>query len=135
MNTKSYELTYIVSPNLSEQELGILIAEITSYIREETGSVEKTSMPSKIKLGYLIKKNAEAFLVSTYFSLSPERLINLEKVLKEQHDILRYIVIAKIKRKEKPEKPRKPQPIKTPQTLEQKVDLNEIDQKIEDILK
>ena len=132
---KKYELTYIVSPDLSEQELGVLIAKITNSIREETGSVEKTSMPSKIKLGYLIKKKAEAFLVSTYFSLSPERLIKLETILKEENGILRYILVIKKEIKEKPEKPRKPQIIQAPQPLEKKVDLNEIDQKIEEILK
>lgn len=131
---KSYELTYIVSPDLSGQELEILMAKITNSIREETGSIEKSSEPSRIKLGYSIKKKAEAFLVSTYFSLSPEKLINLERILKEQNNILRYIIVTKIKRKEKPKKLRKSQDIQTHQTSEKKVELNEIDQKIDEIL-
>ena len=85
---KNYELTYIVSPDISDQELEILTAKVTDSIREETGSVEKTSMPSKIKLGYLIKKKAEAFLISSYFSLDQDKIANLEKKLKEQNDIL-----------------------------------------------
>lgn len=128
---KKYELTYIVSPNLSEQELEVLIAKITDSVREETGSVEKTSMPSKIKLGYLIKKQSEAFLISTYFSIDQDRIANLEKKIKEQNDILRYMLVIKKKIKEKLLKPKK---IQVPQTLDRKVELKEIDQKIEEIL-
>ncbi len=134
---KKYELTYLVSPDLSEEEVQILIAKITNGIRDKAGSVTNTTDPSKITLGYLINKKAMAFLVSTYFSLAPESITKLENLLKEEKNVLRSTILVKVGRKEKPKRIRKiePSPISQPETHEtSKVELEEIDQKIDDIL-
>lgn len=156
---KNYELTYLISPDLSEEELKIFSEKISNFIQEETGTLEKTTEPSKKKLGYPIKKKEEAFLVALNFSLNPEKLGSLEKKLKSENQILRYIILTK-KTPEKTLRPkRQPQAglprtetslglaskealpkIKKPPeappkiTEPKKVELKEIDKKIEEIL-
>jgi len=145
---KNYELTYLISSDYSESDVATVIAKITNFVREKEGSIKKTSEPSKIKLAYLIEKKAEAFLTSTYFSMAPEKIAELEAFLKEQNELLRYILVFKKVIKEKLTKRRtKPQPVEhikpvTPvkelseeEKEEKKVELQEIDDKIDEILK
>jgi len=156
---KNYELTYLISPDLSEEELKIFSGKISNFIQEETGTLEKTTGPSKKKLGYSIKKKEEAFLVTLNFSLSPEKLGNLEKKLKSENQILRYIILTKKAPEKTPLLRRQPQtdPSQTKTNLgmisketlpkikklpevppkitkPKKVELKEIDKKIEEIL-
>jgi len=130
---KNYELAYLISPDLSEEKVQLLIAKINDAIRADNGTVSNTPEPSKIKLGYLIEKKIEAFLVSTHFSSDPDKITNLEKALKEEKEVLRHIIIKKIF-KEKPARLRKNTKSSAPETEAEKVELREIDQKIEEIL-
>jgi len=139
---KNYELTYLISPELSEEESKIFSGKINNFIQEETGTLEKTTEASKKKLGYPIKKKDEAFLVTLNFSLNPEKLGRLEKKLKSENQILRYIILTKKTLRPKrtslglaskealPKPPEAPPKITEPK----KVELKEIDKKIEEIL-
>jgi len=146
---KNYELTYLISPDLPEEELKIFSGKINNFIQEETGILEKTTEPSKKKLGYSIKKKEEAFLVALNFSLNPEKLGSLEKKLKSENQILRYIILTKkiskkilhpkrtslgLASKEALPKIKKPPEAPPKITEPKKVELKEIDKKIEEIL-
>lgn len=136
---KNYELTYLISPDLSEEELKIFSGKINNFIQEEAGVLEKTTEPFKRKLSYPIKKKEEGFSITLIFSLDPGKLENLEKKLKPENQILRYIILTK-KNPEKILAPRRhpktqdDQP-STSQPKVKKVELKEIDKKIEEILK
>ncbi|MBU3942952.1 30S ribosomal protein S6 [Patescibacteria group bacterium] len=136
---KNYELTYLISSDYSETDVAKVIAGITNFVREKEGSIKRTSEPSKIKLAYLVEKKAEAYLISTYFSLAPEKIAELEVYLKEKRELLRYILVVKKDIKEKLTKRRtKPQPVKELSEEEKevkKVELQAIDDKIDEILK
>lgn len=131
---KNYELTYLISPEISEEKVQLLIAKMNDAIRADNGTVSNTSGPSKIKLGYSIEKKTEAFLVSTHFSSDPDKIINLERALKEEKEFLRHVIIVKRTFKEKPARLRKSIKPSAPETEAEKVELREIDQKIEEIL-
>ena len=92
---KHYELTCLISPDLSDEEQKVLSKKITGFISEEEGSLEKITEPYKKKLGYFIKKRKEAFLVSLNFHLDPGKLKNLEKKIKVEKQIIRYFILFK----------------------------------------
>lgn len=136
---KLYELTYLISPDLSEEELKIFSEKINNFIQEEAGTLEKTTEPFKIKLSSPIKKKGEGFSNTLNFSLNSEKLKNLEKKLKSENQILRYIILTKKTIKKIPTKkvlpPSAGQPRPTAgQPKVEKVELEEIDKKIEEIL-
>ncbi|MDP2910490.1 MAG: 30S ribosomal protein S6 [bacterium] len=139
---KQYELTYLISPELSESEINDLSQKVLGFIEEEKGKIDKKQEPIKKKLGYPIKNKKEAFLVCLDFSSDPEKITDLEKKIRTESQILRHIVIIKEKIKEIPFKHRfKPiadlpeagQPT-ADQSRVGKVELKEIDKKIEEIL-
>jgi len=150
---KNYQLTYLISPDLSEEELKNLSEKIKNFIQEETGTLEKITEPSKRELGYPIKKKGEAFLATLNFSFqptadqpkagNPEKLGNLENKLKSEKQILRYLILTKKTIRERPERIirkevlpgiKKPLEVTKKVTPPKKVELKEIDKKIEEIL-
>lgn len=128
---KYYELSYLISPDLSEQEVKAFQEKINSFLLDEGGRLENSKNPIKKKMGYPIKKNEEGFLATLNFYLKPERLDNLEKKLKKEPSILRYLILNK----------KIPEKIKIPEIKprikikkEKKVKLEKIDEKLDEIL-
>ncbi len=125
-----YELTYITLPDLSEIELKSLEEEVSSSIQKEGGLIKEINPTFKKKLAFPIKKNKEAFLVNLFFHLAPDKLPSLEKKLKSEKKILRYLILSKSLPKKIP-LPIRPEKFIKPKT---KVELKEIEKKLEEIL-
>jgi small subunit ribosomal protein S6 len=141
---KSYEIAYLISSELSEEEARAFQSKITSLVKEEGGILDEARMPLRKKLAYAIKKQNQAYLAFFNFKLNPDALVNLEKKLKAENQILRYLILIK-----KPIKPMKERvkKLKTQTEAvgfeenkayiekERKVELEEIEEKLEEILK
>jgi small subunit ribosomal protein S6 len=131
---KLYELTYLISSEFSEEELENFQKKINSFIQEEGGILEKSENPIKRKLEYPIKKKGRAYLVTTKFRSEPEKLENLDKRMKKEPSLLRYMIFTK----------KEPEKIKIPEIRpkteikkikkEKKVELEKIDEKLNEIL-
>jgi len=128
---KDYELAYLISSELSKEEVKSFQDKIVSFIQNEGGVLIENVAPLKKVLAYPIKKQTQAHLAVLDFQLNPEKLAELEKKLKAEAQILRYLVLIKPKLKEIKAVPRKFVPKKVP---ERKVELKEIEKKLEEIL-
>ena len=126
---KIYEFTYLIKPDISKEDINSLQETIKSFIKEEEGSIVRINPPLKKNLAYPIKKNKEAFLADLTFDLNPDKLDGLEKKIKSEKRIIRYLLLKKklLKKKLKVRATRKPQP-------KAKVELKEIEKKLEEIL-
>jgi len=134
---KYYELNYLISPELSEQEAKQLQEKIISFIQKKEGVLEKEEKPVKKNLSYPIKKKETAYLACIGFHFQPQEIASLEKEIKSENQILRFLLLkeklpkktkAPLKISKKPAKPKEVQP-------KQKVKLKEIEEKLEEILK
>jgi len=124
---KLYELTYLISPELSESELKSLNEKINSLIQKEKGVLNEAKMPMKKKLAYPIKKQREAFLINLSFYFQAEKLGSLEKELKSEKKILRYLILARPKSKIAKVRKRPAKVIPKIPAKEKKVELKEIE--------
>jgi len=132
---KLYELTYLISPELPEEELKSLQERINSLIQKEKGVLSGVKIPIKKKLAYPIKKQREAFLTDLSFYLEPDKLGSLEKELKSEKKILRYLILARPKSKIVKVRKRPTKVISKIPAKEKKVELKEIEKKLEEILR
>ena len=131
---KQYELTYIILPDLEEKELEDVSKKINGFLQEQAGILIKSTEFEKKRLGCAIRKKEEGLLTNLEFSLNPEKLKDFDKKIKSEGRILRYIITAKKPEKAFEEK-KKVRRIPFSKTKEQKkVELEEIDKKIEEIL-
>lgn len=133
---RKYELTVLISPDLTEQKIQSFEDELVSFIKEKNGSLIGLSSPLKRDLGYEINKISQAYFLDFRFNLDQNFIIELGEKLKEKKEILRYILLAK-KNKEKLEKKPRKRKIEKPvfsSKSSQKVELGDIDKKIDEIL-
>jgi ribosomal protein S6 len=134
MTTKTYELTYLISSILTEDEAKALQSKIGELVVSEGGSVKDSLTPARKKLAYPINKEVQAYLAVIDFQLKPEKLANLEKALKAETQILRYLLLIKKPFREMKRSRLVMEP-KVKKTKEEKrVELNEIEKKLEEIL-
>ena len=129
---KDYELTYLISAELSNEEVTSFQEKIVSFIQNEGGILIEKIAPLKKALSYPIKKQIQAYLAVLNFQLNPEKLADFEKKIKAEDQILRYLILIKPKIEVVKAVPKKFVPKKAP---EKKVELKEIEKKLEEILK
>ncbi len=133
---KNYELIYLSSTDLSKEELSLLREKIFSLIQEVGGAISGSLANTSVrrKLASPVKNKDEAYFTTLDFHSEPEKLETLEKKLKLESQILRYLILVK----PKPEKLFEPKPVQIlpRKTLKEKpkVELKEIEKKLEEIL-
>jgi len=133
---KNYELTCLISPNLSETELKSFQEKVIVLLQKEQGILMEQNQNKVLKknLAYPVKKMVQAYLINFNFKINPEGLENLKKALKTEPELIRYIILVKkltkIIRMTMTEKP-----VRVPKKISQpKVELKEIEKKLEEIL-
>jgi len=131
---KLYELSYLINPDLSEEERKGVSEEITSLVQEKGGILGKISKATKIKLGYLIKNQNIAFLKTLTFYLSPEKIKDLGGNLKKRKELLRLVIVTQKEPKRAAKAPRKVEPLGPKPKEKEKVELKDIEKKLEEIL-
>ncbi|MCK4355193.1 30S ribosomal protein S6 [Candidatus Parcubacteria bacterium] len=130
----NYELTYLISPETSEEQRETISQNITSFIKEQEGVLGNIQGKLIKKfLGYPIKDQNMAYVGTLYFSFLAEKVKNLEEKIKLEKQILRFMLITKPQKEKLNFRKRRKKFI--PGIKKQKIELKEIDKKIEEILK
>ncbi len=121
-----YQLAFLLPPNLKKEEIAQAEQEILSLLEKEGGILDKKEDPLKRSLFYEIKKFREAYLGSVYFFMEPEKMKSFNEKLKMKKEILRYLIVT--------ETPPKKVPIKKKVAKPKKVEIEEIEEKLKEIL-
>lgn len=130
---KLYEITYIALPDLSEEEIKSINEKIKDLIVKESGAITQESIPQKMSLGYSLNGKNEGILNVFSFTIDPEKISIIENSLKEENKIIRFAILKKKIEATFRKPPRKR--IEKPKPELTKIELKELDQKIEEILK
>jgi len=127
---RNYELTYLIPASLTEEEQKRISEDIASFIQEKGGVLKEGGIPIKRMLPQKIKQHGEVFSVSMYFYANPDKLQEIREKLGAEKNIIRFMITIK-------ETPPAPKPVrkKTKEEPQKKVDLKDIENKIEEILK
>ncbi len=92
---KTYELTYIISSELTTEESKTVSEEINSFIQKEEGVIIRSENPVAKTLSYPIKKQGSGFFVVLEFQIAPEKLIELKEKIEKDNRILRNFIVIK----------------------------------------
>ena len=149
---KPYELTYIISSEITAEETEAETKNIESFIQDKEGIVLKSEKPTPKTLSYPIKKQGSGFFAVLEFQLEPEHISELKEKLQKNGKIIRHMLIIKNPAKIQKERKRRKKPLVSPTPVEtikekvenlpvqaekkikQKVELKEIEKKLEEIL-
>ena len=154
--SKNYEVAYLLSPTLNEQDALVYTGKLSSAIEECGGAIRRVETPKKRKLSYAIKKEINSYFGWTTFRMDTGRVSEFDKKVKSHTEILRFMIVEEEIETRKPfVRPmisRKPAsaPIRTitpPQsskvnepvrqaveTEDKRLDLEALDKKLEEIL-
>jgi ribosomal protein S6 len=126
----NYELTYLISPDTSSSDILSIQEKIKSFIGQSEGSIIRTTEPIRKLLAYPIKKRGEAFMGDLTFTVAADKLKDFKKSLDAEGSIIRYLLLLK----KVSRKPVKSSPKRKDTKLQPKVELKEIEKKLEEIL-
>lgn len=89
----SYLLTLVLKPDLEEKARGELLDAIKKKMLGEGGKVVREDLWGSRDLAYPIKKSTKGFYVHFEVETSPVLAKDLDKILKVEEDILRYLLV------------------------------------------
>lgn len=141
---KIYELTYIISPEITLEEAEAKGKEIESAIKSKEGTILKQANPTAKTLAFPVAKRASGFFGVLEFQLESEKLIELkETVLKDDKITRQIIIIKKPVKIRKERRAKKAEPIfekleiKTEEIkpeIKDKVELKDIEHQLDELL-
>jgi small subunit ribosomal protein S6 len=112
-----YEELFIVKPDAVVEEVDAFIVQVKEIITSAGGTIEKEEKWGTRKLAYRVQKYAEGIYVLLQFSAEPSTIHELERRLRVQDMVIKFITVRideKMKKIEKRKKHREKRAAKRP---------------------
>jgi small subunit ribosomal protein S6 len=91
---RSYELMFIVHPDLDESEFNEVVDKVKGWITDSGGQVDNLDLWGKRRLAYPIQKQLEGQYVLMNTQLDPTFCSDLEHNLGLQEPVMRFLLTA-----------------------------------------
>lgn len=88
-----YELMYILSSAVSDNDVPTVSQEVDKFITDQGGKLLTSEMLGKKKLAYPIKKTRNGFYVLETFELEGKKLQGLDNKIRSMEPIIRSMVV------------------------------------------
>lgn len=92
-DAKNYELAYLLSPSLPEEEVLGYAGRISALIEEQQGAIRRVEAPKKRRLAYAVKKERSAYFGWTTFAALPAAIAAIDKKAKGMPQVLRHMIV------------------------------------------
>jgi len=90
---KHYEQVFILKPTLTKEESAGAIETIQETIKKNGGEILLFQDVGIKKLAYQVQKNLRGYYGVLYFKIQPSAISELERVLKINEDVIKYLTI------------------------------------------
>ncbi|MDZ7845059.1 MAG: 30S ribosomal protein S6 [Anaerolineales bacterium] len=89
---RAYELVFIVSPELEEEAIKEIADRVSGWITDEGGKINQVEDWGRRKFSYLIGNHKEGQYYLFQVEMDPSLVATLERNLRLQEPILRYLI-------------------------------------------
>jgi small subunit ribosomal protein S6 len=89
---KSYDLVYIIRPDLEADALKAVIDRMTQRITDQAGTIEAVDVWGKKRMVYTVGKFREGHFVHTRFAIDPQKLEEIRRAAALSEDVLRATI-------------------------------------------
>jgi small subunit ribosomal protein S6 len=90
---RHYETTYILRPNLGEDQFNEIIERTNAIVTDDGGTVIELDRWGIKKLAYEIKKEVQGYYVYMNYAAPGTTIIELERIFRIDDRLLRYLTI------------------------------------------
>ena len=90
-----YEVLYVITPELDEEADKVVMDKFAEIITANGGEIEKTDVWGKRRLAYPIDYKTEGYYVLVTFNANPELPRELERNMRNDERLMRYMVTRK----------------------------------------
>ena len=90
---RTYELFFIVQPDLDEEGLAALTERITQVMTDNGGEVVKAVQMGRRELTYPVKRRTAGYYVLIHAKLEQTAIRELDRALKLSEDVLRHMMV------------------------------------------
>lgn len=94
INTRNYETTYIITPELSQEECNSVIDKFKNLLTENGSEITNLEIWGFRKLAYPIDKKQSGFYVYTEFKGNVNFITRLEREYEYDDRIIRYLTVS-----------------------------------------
>lgn len=88
-----YYLTLVLKPEMEEKARKALLDSMIKKILGEDGKINKEDLWGNKDLAYPIKRQTKGYIAHFEISTDPKNAKSIDKALKVEEDILRYLLI------------------------------------------
>jgi small subunit ribosomal protein S6 len=92
---RSYELAYIVNPNIDEEGVKEVVEKVSQYVQAVEGKVSSVDVWGRKQLAYPINNHKDGTYVLVNAEMMPSTMVELERNLKLLEPIIRYLLVVK----------------------------------------
>ena len=91
----AYEITFIVRPDLDEEQTGAVVKQVTGRVESGGGEVIASYAwsPARRRMAYPIRDFGDGYYVTITFRLEAQNIRELETALRLNDRILRFLVV------------------------------------------
>lgn len=90
---RNYELLFILKPEMEEEKIQAALDKYTAIITDGQGEVANVDKWGKRRLAYEIQDFQDGFYILVTFKSEPAVVKELDRVLKIQDDVLRFMIV------------------------------------------
>jgi small subunit ribosomal protein S6 len=90
---RSYELVFIVHPEVEGDDLGAVVERVTDLVERNSGKVVKTEHWGLRRLAYPIQKQWEGQYVLMQLEMEPHGVVGLERDLGLVEPVMRHLLV------------------------------------------
>ena len=93
MTKNYYEMTYILNPVMEEENFKAAVDKVTKLVESHGGEIDEVDEWGLRQFAYEIDKKRSGYYVNMYFSGEPDLIGKIERPLRIDDDILRYMTL------------------------------------------
>jgi small subunit ribosomal protein S6 len=90
---RTYEIMFIVRPDVEEPELDKLIETVSGYVTTGGGTVKTTEKMGRRRLAYTVKKFNDGFYVLLIVDSPASLIAEIERRLRVSEQVIKYITV------------------------------------------
>ena len=96
--SNSYEMMYILRPDLSEDRVGESVNKYQDYLNENGAENLEIQVKGKRRLAYPVGRYLDGIYVQMNYQASGTQIAPLERMMRLSEDVIRYLTIKLKKR-------------------------------------